>query len=217
MLGAGFKIAMRDLEIRGAGNLLGAEQSGHIAAVGYEMYCHLLETAVKDLKHEPDLRPVETEIELDIDAAIPRSFIPADLRRMEAYRRVSQARSLAELAKVERDLSDAYGSLPAATEMLLRLTQVRILAAIGGVRSLVRHESDIIIRAREAQRVMAAMEGAPGTVRLVSSAGGNGAEVYYRPAAAARQGATLLSILKKRFETLTAEPAIAGGGPILPG
>lgn len=208
MLGAGFKIAMRDLEMRGAGNLLGAEQSGHIAAVGYEMYCHLLETAVKDLKHEPDLRPVETEIELDIDAAIPRSYIPADLRRMEAYRRISQARSLAELAKVRSDLVDAYGSMPAATEMLFRLTEVRVLAAMGGVCSLVRHESDLIFKARQAQRVMEAMNGAPGTVRLVRGAGGD--EVYYRPTAAAREPATLLSILRKRLESLALEPVLAG-------
>ncbi len=210
MLGAGFKIAMRDLEIRGAGNLLGAEQSGHIAAVGYEMYCHLLESAVKDLKHEPDLRPVETEIELDIDAAIPRSFISADLRRMEAYRRISQARSLAELAKVRNDLIDAYGSLPATTETLLHLTEVRILAAIGGVRSLVRHERDLIFKARDAQRIFDAMEGAPGTVRLVSGAGGDEAQVYYRPTPAAREPATLLSVLKKRLESLSAGPVMAG-------
>ncbi len=204
MLGAGFKIAMRDLEIRGAGNLLGAEQSGHIAAVGYEMYCHLLETAVKDLKREPDLRPVETEIELDIEASIPKSYIPADLRRMEAYRRISQARSLEDLAKVHSDLVDAYGSMPATAETLFRLTEVRVLAAMAGVRALVRHENDLIFRAAGAGRLAEALQGVPGTVRLVD-AGDAPAEVYYRPSDAASEPGTLLSVLKRRLQAFTGE------------
>ncbi len=209
MLGAGFKIAMRDLEIRGAGNLLGAEQSGHIAAVGYEMYCHLLETAVKGLKREPDLRPVETEVELDLEASIPKSYIPADLRRMEAYRRISQARSLEDLAKVQSDLVDAYGTLPATTEMLFRLTEVRVLAAMTGVRALVRHESDLIFRTAQAARLAEAMQGVPGTVRLVDAVGDTPAEVYYRPNRAASEPGTLLSILKKRLKMLASEMVVA--------
>ncbi|MCC6906360.1 MAG: transcription-repair coupling factor [Phycisphaerales bacterium] len=208
MLGAGFKIAMRDLEIRGAGNLLGAEQSGHIAAVGYEMYCHLLETAVKDLKREPDLRPVDTEIELDIEASIPRSYIPADLRRMEAYRRISQARSLEDLARVQSDLVDAYGTMPAAADMLFRLTEVRVLAAMAGVSALVRHESDLIFRAAGAGRLAEALQGVPGTVRLVD-AGDAPAEVYYRPSDAASEPGTLLSVLKRRLQVFTEKAAVA--------
>ena len=109
MLGAGFKIAMRDLEIRGAGNLLGAEQSGHIAAVGYEMYCQLLERAAKKLRNEPLVEPVRTHLELPLQAQLPKRYISADKFRMEAYRRLSRAASLDELEAVTSDLTDAYG------------------------------------------------------------------------------------------------------------
>src|SRR5258708_15504086 len=85
MLGAGFKIAMRDLEIRGAGNLLGAEQSGHIAAVGYEMYCRLLDEAVRDLRHErPPATAAQTAIDIRITGMIPKPYIPSHPRRIEA-------------------------------------------------------------------------------------------------------------------------------------
>src|SRR5262245_52473539 len=91
MLGAGFKIAMRDLEIRGAGNLLGAEQSGHIAAVGYEMYCHLLEQATHRLKQENYVEPAKTHLELPVAGSLPKSYIASDKFRMEAYRRLSRS------------------------------------------------------------------------------------------------------------------------------
>ena len=90
-LGAGFQIAMRDLEIRGAGNILGAEQSGHIAAVGYEMYCQLLEQAVGELKGEkPPAARRDVHVELGIDAYIPRNYVPSDRQRMEVYRRMAR-------------------------------------------------------------------------------------------------------------------------------
>jgi len=90
MLGAGFKIAMRDLEIRGAGNLLGAEQSGHIAAVGYEMYCLLLEHATKRLNNQPVIEVSKTHLELPVSGALPKRYIKADKHRMEAYRRLTR-------------------------------------------------------------------------------------------------------------------------------
>src|SRR5258705_2340061 len=107
-LGAGFKIAMRDLEIRGAGNILGPEQSGHIAAVGYEMYCQLLDRSVKELRGEVAAAPSETAIELGITGLIPKAYIPSDLRRMEAYRRISTAATADEVHKVAAELDQAY-------------------------------------------------------------------------------------------------------------
>jgi transcription-repair coupling factor (superfamily II helicase) len=92
MLGAGFKIAMRDLEIRGAGNILGAEQSGHIAAVGYEMYCRLLDNAVHQLTNSTDEAPVaHTKVDIGLYGLLPKPYIPADQRRLEAYRRLASA------------------------------------------------------------------------------------------------------------------------------
>ena len=90
MLGAGFKIAMRDLEIRSAGNLLGAEQSDRIATVGYEMYCQLLEQSVADLRKDVVISGTDTTIEIGARGSIPRGYIPSDNRRMEAYRRIGQ-------------------------------------------------------------------------------------------------------------------------------
>jgi transcription-repair coupling factor (superfamily II helicase) len=94
-LGSGFQVAMRDLDIRGAGNLLGAEQSGHIAAVGYEMYCDMLERTVGDLKQAPRVETLDTVIEIGLHGHLPKAWIPSDRRRMEAYRRISGARSMA--------------------------------------------------------------------------------------------------------------------------
>ncbi|HYD00398.1 MAG TPA: transcription-repair coupling factor, partial [Phycisphaerales bacterium] len=111
MLGAGFKIAMRDLEIRGAGNILGPEQSGHIAAVGYDMYCQLLERAVKGLKNEVVAVPSETAVEIGVNGSIPKPYIPSDMRRLEAYRRIALAGNSEELEKVRSDLVAAYGDL----------------------------------------------------------------------------------------------------------
>ncbi|MCC6426584.1 MAG: transcription-repair coupling factor [Phycisphaerales bacterium] len=147
MLGAGFKIAMRDLEIRGAGNILGAEQSGHIAAVGYEMYCRLLETAVHDLKNQkkPD-PPSAVSVEIGIAGVIPKPYIPSDMRRLEAYRRTAMASTQVELAKVREDLTEAYGAPPTPVERMLELAEVRIAAALLACRSITLREKDVIFR-----------------------------------------------------------------------
>ncbi|MDP1661517.1 MAG: helicase-related protein, partial [Phycisphaerales bacterium] len=146
MLGAGFKIAMRDLEIRGAGNILGPEQSGHIAAVGYDMYCQLLERAVKGLKNETIAIPSETAIEIGVSGSIPKPYIPSDMRRLEAYRRIALAANAEELGKVRADLIAAYGDLPDPTQRLLQLAQLRTGARAAGVRLIFIRDPDIIFR-----------------------------------------------------------------------
>src|SRR5436305_364432 len=97
-LGAGFKIALRDLEIRGAGNILGTQQSGHIAAVGYELYCQLLENAVRQLKKMPLRQPLEVNVDLPWAAYLPRDYVAGQRARIEVYRRLTRVRSL-QLAK----------------------------------------------------------------------------------------------------------------------
>src|SRR5439155_5709783 len=96
-LGAGFKIALRDLEIRGAGNILGNQQSGHIAAVGYELYCQLLENAVRSLKNQPLRTPLEVELTLPWTAYLPRDYVSGQRPRIEVYRRLSRIRRLERL------------------------------------------------------------------------------------------------------------------------
>ena len=168
MLGAGFKIAMRDLEIRGAGNLLGAEQSGHIAAVGYEMYCRLLDSAVHELTDgAPLARTSATSIEIGISGIIPKPYIPSDGRRLGAYRRLAVAGSMKELEACREDLTDAYGAPPPQVERLFDLAEVRILAAAVGVHTMTRRGQDIVLLARDPEPVGAALADGPGTVRTI--------------------------------------------------
>ncbi len=127
-LGAGFKIAMRDLEIRGAGNILGTQQSGHIAAVGYELYCHLLENAVRTLKQMPVKSHLEVTLDLPWPAFLPRDYVPGQKQKIEVYRRLSRIRRTDRLEDFRAELRDRYGNLPSTVEWMLRLAEIRILA-----------------------------------------------------------------------------------------
>ena len=131
-LGSGFKIAMRDLEIRGAGNLLGAEQSGHITAVGFELYCQLLKQSVGALKGEKVKPRVEVRIALDFlgDAsALPENYVTEPHHRIEIYRKLAQATDKPALENLAKELRDRFGSLPPAAEMLLQIGELKILAS----------------------------------------------------------------------------------------
>jgi len=202
MLGAGFKIAMRDLEIRGAGNILGPEQSGHIAAVGYEMYCQLLEQAVRRLRREPEpSRPADTVVEIGLTGHLPAGYIPSVKRRIEAYRRLARASTVEALSLAERDLTGAYGALPTAGQRLFRVAEVRVRAAGLGVRSVVVDGPDVVFRADDPEKVARALEPATGTIRRVApTRPGGSAEVYYRPPASHLAPDTLASILCARLE-----------------
>jgi transcription-repair coupling factor (superfamily II helicase) len=200
MLGAGFKIAMRDLEIRGAGNLLGAEQSGHIAAVGYDMYCRLLDQAARELRQLSTAEPADTTIEIGIAASIPKTYIPSEARRLEAYRRVGAARSLDEIARIEEDLRAAYGQPPHGVRTTLDLARLRIGAINMGVRSIAVHEQDVIFRTSQPDQVVRALEGAKGTVRpLTPKPGETLHEVRFRPPASWLEPDSLLTVLRRRF------------------
>ena len=207
MLGAGFRIAMRDLEIRGAGNLLGAEQSGHIAAVGYEMFCRLLERAVHELKSDrPERPPSATTLDIGVGGVIPKAYIPSDARRLEAYRRLATAPNAEALDRVRADLTQAYGEPPAGVTRLLDLAALRIAAAGLGVRAVVVREHDVVLMADDPAPAAAALDGARGaTVRVLApKADGQRSEIYFRPPPAWLEPATLLTLLGKR---LAAPPA----------
>jgi transcription-repair coupling factor (superfamily II helicase) len=135
-LGSGFKIAMRDLEIRGAGNLLGADQSGHIAAVGYDLYVQLVAEAVAEARGEP--RPVPPTVALDVpgDAHLPKDFVTAEDARLEAYRRLASATSDAEVEDIGAEWVDRYGPLPAPALGLLALARLRAVAIQRGIREI---------------------------------------------------------------------------------
>ncbi len=147
-LGAGFKLALRDLEIRGAGNILGSEQSGHIAAVGFELYCDLLKEAVARLDHrQPDVaRPIPVDLDRLVfaaedrvgrsTAALPADYIPGDVRRIELYRRIARVAKLEQVDDLAKELADRFGPLPNSVETLLAVARVRCLARAAKVTSV---------------------------------------------------------------------------------
>ena len=134
-LGGGFKLAMRDLEIRGAGHLLGHRQSGQISAVGFDMYCRLLEEVVQEAKGETVDRR-EPEIVAPVAGTLPPSWIPAQAERLDVYRRIASARAPAELRELGVELKDKYGEMPTRALHLLELGEIRLRARLCGIKAL---------------------------------------------------------------------------------
>jgi len=137
-LGAGFRIAARDLEIRGAGNILGGEQSGQIAAVGFEMYTKLLEEAIREMKGEKIEEEVETSMNLGVDIYIPRDYVGDENLRMTFYKKIASASTPERLEDIRKEMRDRFGALPANVESLFHFVRVKWFAKQIGVLSIVR-------------------------------------------------------------------------------
>ncbi|HLW16094.1 MAG TPA: transcription-repair coupling factor [Actinomycetota bacterium] len=135
-LGSGLQIALRDLEIRGAGNLLGAEQSGHIATVGFDLYVRLLAEAVDEARGKRLEPKPEVKVDLPVDAHLPESWIAREGLRLEAYRRIAEADNMEALADVRTELRDRYGELPTQAEELLTVAELRFVLGRRGVRTI---------------------------------------------------------------------------------
>jgi transcription-repair coupling factor (superfamily II helicase) len=135
-MGAGFALAMRDLELRGAGNILGTQQSGHIATVGYEMYCALLERSVRRLKRLPQPESVEVNIDLPGEAYLPRGYVPDMRAKVDLYRRLARLTSEAAVDDFANELADRFGPLPDPVAHLLELARLRIWAHAWGVQEI---------------------------------------------------------------------------------
>lgn len=127
-LGSGFKIAMRDLEIRGAGNLLGEAQSGHMEAVGYDLYCKMLNEAVKHLKGELTEDTYATTIDLNVDAFIPASYIPNEYQKLDIYKRIASIENESEMDDMVEELIDRFGDIPKKVQQLLYIANLKALA-----------------------------------------------------------------------------------------
>ena len=148
-LGSGFKIAALDLELRGAGNLLGAEQHGHVNAIGFDLYCQLLERTVRELKGEEVAAEVETSINLGLDIRIPPAYIPEESQRLRMYKRIGGFNSLEERAQIERELEDRYGPLPKPVLHLLEYAGLKLVCGRLRIHSVERKRDGVNIKFQE--------------------------------------------------------------------
>lgn len=146
--GAGFKVAMRDLEIRGAGNLLGAEQHGHMESVGYDMYCRLLEEEVQQLKGEEKVEYFETSIDLNISAYLPDFYVRNQEQRMELYQKIAAIQTQEEYYDMQEELEDRYGDLPKSAQTLLEMVLLKAEAHTLGITSISQKGANILVEFR---------------------------------------------------------------------
>ena len=166
-LGAGFAIAMRDLEIRGAGNILGTQQSGHIAAVGYELYCQLLETAVRRLKQMPPETMIDVDVDLPCAAYIPKTYV-SDMRlKIDLYRRLGRVSNGEQLADFRAELIDRFGAPPDSVERLLGLAELRIAAHRWKINSIHREDEYVVFGYSSGQEIRELADSSRGRLRIV--------------------------------------------------
>jgi len=151
-LGSGFKIAMRDLAIRGAGNLLGAEQHGFIASVGFELYSNMLRDAINELKGEEEFVPLsEPELQLNIDAYIPAYYIDSTMHKIEMYKKIAAAKKIEEIENIEEELVDRFGDLPKPVENLLKIAKIKAYAYQYKIDKIIQKGTEIEIIFNQAQ------------------------------------------------------------------
>lgn len=145
--GAGFRIAMRDLEIRGAGNILGPEQHGHLSTVGYDMYCKLIEETLREARGEKGIpSELETRVELKIDAFLPSDYVRDERQRMEMYKRIASIKNRDDREDIEEELLDRFGEAPELVDKLLDIAHVRALAAELGVAQVTWRSGTMVMR-----------------------------------------------------------------------
>lgn len=168
-LGAGFKIAMRDLEIRGAGNILGVEQHGHIAAVGYEMYCRLLEIAVCKARNEPVSEPPDVSLKLNLESFIPDEYIPEYSLKMDIYRRLNRSNTFKEIDAIRKEMIDRFGNAPQSVKNLLSESELRIIARDSKIRSIVRVNNTLIIQVNDLKKAEICLSKLKKNIRVINN------------------------------------------------
>ena len=144
--GAGFKIAMRDLEIRGAGNILGPQQHGHMAAVGYELYCKLLEEAIRNLKGEQPKKTVDVTIDIKVNAYIDNEYIPSEGQKIEIYKKIAAIESLQDKYDVEEELEDRFGDMPSPVINLVNIAYIKALASKFSIVEITHKDREVILK-----------------------------------------------------------------------
>lgn len=168
-MGAGFAISMRDLEIRGAGNLLGSQQSGHIAAVGYELYCQLLEDAVRQAKKLPPKLSADVDIDLPIEAFLPNDYVPDLRHKIDLYRRMTRINHATEISQLSEELIDRFGPIPPAAIRMIQLCELRLDAAAWGIQTISHNDRFIVLQYANKRRLEELVEKASVPVRIVDS------------------------------------------------
>lgn len=166
-MGAGFAIAMRDLEIRGAGNLLGTQQSGHIAAVGYELYCQLLEAAVRRIKQLPQQVSLDVSINLPGQAYFPTEYVPSRRFKIDLYRRLARVASGEQLREYEQELQDRFGPPPPPVRRLIALAELRLDAAVWQISAIYVEEDYLVLSYLDRRRVEQLARTGGGRLRIV--------------------------------------------------
>lgn len=182
-LGAGFKIAMRDLEIRGAGNLLGAEQSGQMAAVGYDMYCRLMREAVAEIRGQKPETYNEASVEVTINAYVPPAYISDEIQRIEVYKRIAAVDGLNTAKAMREELTDRYGVVPKTVENLILISLIKSFASKAGIASVTRNGKEFTLKYGEGSRIsvkslIKVLDEYKGTAQLRSS---EPPYILYRP------------------------------------
>ncbi len=166
-LGAGFDIALRDLELRGAGNIIGPEQSGHIAAVGYNLYCRMLERARKELEGEAAPPPPATNIDIGMEAFLDEEYVPALQQRIEIYLKLAQAANVEDIHEAEQELRDRFGPIPEKTDNLLLETELRVRAHEAGVDSISRRDGRFHFVLRTPGKFKSRFGGSNSSLRII--------------------------------------------------
>jgi transcription-repair coupling factor (superfamily II helicase) len=169
-MGAGFALAMRDLELRGAGNILGTQQSGHIATVGYEMYCALLERAVRQLKKLPPRETVDVNIDLPGEAYLPRNYVPDMRSKIDLYRRLAQLTSESAVADFTGELADRFGPVPDVVEHLLELARLRIWAHRWGIHEVRIEDRYAVLHYTSREKMQQLVARSKGRLRIADAA-----------------------------------------------
>jgi len=166
-MGAGFSIAMRDLEIRGAGNLLGTQQSGHINAVGYELYCQLLEGAVRRLKKMPPKISIHIDVDLPGEAFLPPEYIPDMRSKIDFYRRLTRVERFDQIEELSEELVDRFGAPPRSVERLFELARLKMEAALWQISAVYVEDSYLVLAYTLKQRIQQLAKESGGRLRIV--------------------------------------------------
>lgn len=144
-LGSGFKIAMRDLEIRGAGNIIGSAQHGHMASVGYDLYCRMLEDTIKMAKGEIESEPFETVVDIKIDAYIPKAYIQDEVQKIEVYKKIASIDSKENMMEIEEELEDRFSDIPASLQNLINIAYLKSVANKAGIEEIKEKGKEVLI------------------------------------------------------------------------